>query len=95
MAVWALSLLPTDVSTRRLTPINQLCGIRSLSVISTTGCGHHTISALPPLIYYKASPKAISERTSYFRVRLEFHPYPQVIQTLFNVFWFGPPVSFT
>ncbi len=43
----------------------------------------------------KASPKAISRRTSYLRVRLEFHPYPQVIQHLFNDAWFGPPRYFT
>ena len=43
----------------------------------------------------EASPKAISRRTSYLQVRLEFHPYPQVIQTLFNVSWFGPPRYFT
>ena len=42
-----------------------------------------------------ASPKAISGRTSYLQVRLEFLRYPQVIQALFNVPWFGPPVSFT
>ena len=45
--------------------------------------------------YSEASPKAISERTSYLQVRLEFLRYPQVIQALFNVPWFGPPVSFT
>ena len=43
----------------------------------------------------EASPKAISERTSYLQVRLEFLRYPQVIQALFNVPWFGPPVRFT
>ena len=32
----------------------------------------------------KASPKAISRRTSYLRVRLEFLPYPQVIPAFFN-----------
>ncbi|KGE54453.1 hypothetical protein SPYAA216_1887 [Streptococcus pyogenes AA216] len=26
---------------------------------------------------------------------MEFLRYPQVIQALFNVPWFGPPVSFT
>lgn len=64
-------------------------------MISTPGWGHHTISALPPVIYCKASPKAISERTSYLRVRLEFLRYPQVIQALFNVRWFGPPLGIT
>ena len=43
----------------------------------------------------KASPKAISRRTSYLRVRLEFHRYPHVILTLFNGYRFGPPRDFT
>ena len=40
---------------------------------------------------HDASPKAISGRTSYLRVRLAFHPYPQLIHVLFNALWFGPP----
>ena len=43
----------------------------------------------------EASPKAISGRTSYLRVRLEFHRYPQVIPELFNARGFGPPRNFT
>ena len=52
-------------------------------------------SALPPQICIEASPKAISRRTSYLRVRLEFLPYPHLIPTLFNGCGFGPPLSFT
>ena len=52
-------------------------------------------SALPPLDLYEASPKAISRRTSYLRVRLEFLPYPHLIPTLFNGCGFGPPLPFT
>ena len=52
-------------------------------------------SALPPLNSYKASPKAISRRTSYLRVRLEFLPYPHLMPTLFNGCGFGPPPPFT
>ena len=52
-------------------------------------------SALPPADIRKASPKAISRRTSYLRVRLEFLRYPQVIRAIFNLHRFGPPVSFT
>jgi len=26
---------------------------------------------------------------------LAFHPYPQLIQRLFNVYWFGPPSRVT
>ena len=44
---------------------------------------------------HEASPKAISGRTSYIRVRLEFLRYPQVIRQLFNGGRFGPPLSFT
>ena len=43
----------------------------------------------------EASPKAISRRTSYLRVRLEFLPYPHLIATLFNGCAFGPPQDFT
>ena len=52
-------------------------------------------SALPPLNIIEASPKAISRRTSYLRVRLEFLPYPHLITTLFNGCVFGPPLPFT
>ena len=49
----------------------------------------------PQLLYLKASPKAISRRTSYLRVRLEFLPYPHLIPTLFNGCGFGPPLPLT
>ena len=52
-------------------------------------------SALPPQALYEASPKAISRRTSYLRVRLEFLPYPHLIATLFNGCGFGPPLPLT
>ena len=45
--------------------------------------------------HLEASPKAISGRTSYLRVRLEFLPYPHLITTLFNGCVFGPPPPFT
>ena len=43
----------------------------------------------------EASPKAISRRTSYLRVRLEFLRYPHLITTFFNTCVFGPPKPFT
>ena len=52
-------------------------------------------SALPPRVCTEASPKAISRRTSYLRVRLEFLPYPHLITTLFNGCVFGPPLPLT
>ena len=50
-------------------------------------------SALPPHDSVEASPKAISRRTSYLRVRLEYLPYPHLIPTLFNGCGFGPPMT--
>ena len=47
------------------------------------------------LLLNKASPKAISRRTSYLRVRLEFLRYPQIIREFFNIHQFGPPPDFT
>ena len=38
-----------------------------------------------------AAPKCISGRTSYLRVRLAFHRYPQLIRTFCNMSRFGPP----
>ena len=49
----------------------------------------------PQVSYYEASPKAISRRTSYIRVRLAFHPYPQVIRYVLNHTRFEPPFRFT
>ena len=45
--------------------------------------------------FCEASPKAISGRTSYLRVRLEFLRYPHLIRQLFNGGRFGPPLRFT
>ena len=78
----------------RLTPTDQLCGILSLIGFSNFSAPS-PFSALPPLIYRKASPKAISERTSYLRVRLEFLRYPHLIRYHFNGSRFGPPCGFT
>ena len=86
----------TDVITRTLTALHANLGIRSLITLSTARCRHHIFSALPPRHFYlKARPKPISGRTSYLRVRLEFHRYPQVIPSRFLVSGFGPPVHVT
>jgi hypothetical protein len=93
--IWAVSLLTMDLSTHRLTPGIQVHGIRSLTGLGNPWRAPHPISALPPRLIPEASPKAISGRTSYLRVRLEFLPYPRLIPELFNVRGFGPPVSVT
>ena len=77
-----------------LTPVKQFFGILSLIGFSNLSAPS-PFSALPPGIYHEASPKAISERTSYLRVRLEFLRYPHLIRYHFNGSRFGPPWSFT
>ncbi len=42
-----------------------------------------------------ASPKAISGRTSYYRTRLEFLRYPQLIPAFCTARGFGPPQAIT
>ena len=74
--------------------MNQLSGILSLIGFSNLAAPS-PFSALPPVIYHNASPKAISGRTSYLRVRLEFLRYPQVIPGLFNGRGCGPPRCLT
>ncbi len=51
-------------------------------------------SALPPMGTRDANPKAISERTSYYQVRLAFHSNPQVIRRRCTIYRFGPPSDF-
>ena len=77
-----------------LTPVNQLSGIQSLIDFGTLS-SPRSFSALHPVICNKASPKAISGRTSYIRVRLEFLRYPHLIPYHFNGSGFGPPWSIT
>ena len=61
-----------------------MAGIRSLIRFGNLGKAPSPFSALPPANSCEASPKAISGRTSYLRVRLEFLPYPQLIPYFFN-----------
>ena len=51
-------------------------------------------SALPPMGSLEASPRAISRRTSYHRVRLEFLSHPQLIPECCTARGFGPPSDF-
>ena len=77
-----------------LTAVIQLSGILSLIDFGNLSAPP-SFSALPPVIIHNASPKAISGRTSYLRVRLEFLRYPQVITDHCNGRVFGPPWGFT
>ena len=68
-------------------------------LLTTFGVWLGLVSSRPlahPELYLRkvtleAAPKCISEKTSYRRVRLAFHLYPQLIPSLCNVNGFGPP----
>ena len=93
--VWAVSLSTMDLITHSLTPRDEWMAFgvylnsvtRDGPLVQTVLYLHHS--------YSEASPKAISERTSYLQVRLEFHRYPQLIPAIFNLRGFGPPARFT
>lgn len=78
-----------------LTPILSNNGIQSL-----IGVGRPVGPLALSVLYHRcktdeANPQTISGRTSYIRVRLAFHHYPQLIQSVFNRHWFGPSRGFT
>ena len=93
--VWILLLSDMDLSTHALTPDIKLMRIRSLSGLDRRWSPRIQSVALPLENYINAAPKCISGSTSYLQVWLAFHPYPQVIQRLFNANWFGPPLRVT
>ena len=93
--VWAVSLSTTDLITRSLTPKHKSSAF-GVCLNSVTRDGPQSKQcSTSEILKFEASPKAISERTSYLQVRLEFHRYPHLIPALFNVRGFGPPVSVT
>lgn len=93
--VWAVSLSTMDLIAHRLTAPAQ-CMAFGVYLDSVTREGP-LIQTVLYLHHWSrdASPKAISERTSYRQVRLEFLRYPHLIPALFNVRGCGPPVRIT
>ena len=93
--IWAVSLSTTDLITRSLTPVY---GYMEFAVYLDSVTPDGPLVQTELYLHYhlhEASPKAISERTSYLQVRLEFHLYPHLIPAFFNIHGFGPPVRFT
>src|SRR5579862_7182241 len=84
------------LSPHRLTPDLALTGICGLSGVGKRIAPPSPSRALPPAeSLIKASPRAISGRTSYLHVRLAFHLYPQVIPQICNSGEFVPPPPVT
>ena len=84
-----------ELSSHSLTPIIKVNGIRSLIRFGNLvrPLAHSVL--YPRCLIYEAIPKYISERTSYLQVCLAFHPYPQLIRTVFNQYRFEPPRRLT
>ena len=93
--VWAVSLSTMKLIPHCLTPVLSNNGIQSLIKFG------RLVGPLAYSVLYhhcktdEANPRTISGRTSYIRVRLAFHHYPQLIQSVFNRHWFGPSRGFT
>ena len=93
MMVWAVSLSTTKLSPRSLTPDrirkhSEFDWARQIAPPILIQCSTSPCNSI------RAIPIYISRRTSYFRVRLAFHPYPQLIQEFCNTRWCGPPPRF-
>ena len=71
--VWAVSLSSAELSPDVLTAAIKTFGIRSLLRVGTVASPSPLQSSTPKCELRDASPKAISRRTSYLRVRLAFH----------------------
>lgn len=94
--VWAVSLSTMDLITHCLTPEGNASMAFGVYLNSVTPDG----PLVQTVLYlhdasFEASPKAISKRTSYLQVRLEFHRYPHLIPAFFNIHGCDPPVRFT
>src|SRR5579884_2036162 len=88
--VWAVSLSTTKLSPRRLTHrLHFLAFAVCMGVVTSTWPLAQTVLYLQETCSV-AAPQCISGRTSYFRVRLEFLPYPQLIPQFCNTGGFGP-----
>src|SRR5579885_262456 len=84
MPVWAVSLLTTKRSPRRLTHVPALLAFAVwLRLVTSTWPRAHPVLYLQERSHV-AVPQYISGRTSYLHVRLAFHPYPQLIPPFCN-----------
>jgi len=94
MTIWVVSLLTMRLIPHSLTVVvpQVVFGV-CLEKVTMKSRSHSVL--YPYLLPYDAIPKYISRRTSYLRVRLAFHPYPQLIAQCCSSGAFGPPLGLT
>ena len=83
-----MELRPHLLTAAQMSGIRRLIGTTRFLPVGPFQCstsGH---------IYRDASPKAVSERTSYSQIRLAFHSLPHVIRKHCTTYQFGPPTLF-
>ncbi len=84
--VWVVPLSSDEVIPARLTPpprFSRWAFAVCMSLVTSSWPRTHTALYLPALPR-RAAPPCISGRTSYLRVRLAFHPYPQLLPWFCN-----------
>jgi len=92
--VWAVALSTMELSPHCLTRrYPRRVFVVWLGAVSSRPLTHP--APYPPASDPTAAPKGISGRTSYLRVRLVFHPYPQLIPRICNSGGCGPPRGVT
>ena len=83
-----MELRPHLLTAARVRGIRSLIGAARFPPVGPFQC------STPTHTYCDASPKAVSERTSYSQIRLAFHSLPQVIPRRCTTNGFGPPRVF-
>ena len=83
-----MELRPHLLTAARVQGIRSLIGATRFLPVGPFQC------STPMYTFRNASPKAVSERTSYSQVRLAFHSLPQVIPRRCTTYGFGPPFVF-
>ena len=87
--VWAVPLTTMELIPHCLTPgVRPQVFVVWLGLVSSRPLAHPV--PYPLWLSTEAAPKCISGRTSYLRVRLAFHLYPQLIPAFCTRHGFGP-----
>ena len=94
MKIWALSLAIMELLPHNLTPDFNILVFGVCLKYPAQRTQAFCSVLYPQNETVKASPKTISERTSYYQARLEFLLLPQVIPEYCTIHGFGPPTVF-
>src|SRR3989338_2365690 len=94
MTVWAFPLSTMELSPHSLTAEFLAFWYSEFDWYAELSPYSHQPVLYPQKGTFDASPKAISERTSYYQARLAFHSLPQLIRWFCLTNRCGPPFDF-